>query len=112
MLLTSQSQTMPTPLVPMPHSRCQAHRCDRTPCFRVEVHEPPGTVFNGKTADACADHLGATVQDFSRWAAAARLRDGYIQVCVIDGRRPGCVGSLPEGALLPASWPFASIPLV
>lgn len=102
---------MPTPLVPAQQSRCQADRCDRTPCFRVEVHDPPGTVVDGKTADACADHLGATVQDFSRWAATAELGDGYIQVCVIDVR-PESIESLSEGALLPASWPFASIPLI
>lgn len=111
MLLTSRNHTMPTPLVPAQQRRCQAERCDRTPCFRVEVHDPPGTVVHGKTADTCADHLGATVQDLSHWAATADISDGYIQVCVIDGR-PGCVDSLPEGALLPASWPFASIPLV
>jgi hypothetical protein len=94
----------------MQQSRCQADRCDRMPCFRVEVHDPPGVVFDGKQADICADHLGETVQDFSRWAAAAELTNGYIQVCVIDSR-PDSVGSLPEGALLPASWPFANIPL-
>jgi hypothetical protein len=102
---------MPTPLAPTQHSRCQADHCDRTPCFRVEVHDPPGTVFDGKTADTCADHLGATVRDFSRWAATAELSNGYIQVCVIDSR-PNCLDSLPEGALLPASWPFANIPLI
>lgn len=102
---------MPTPLVPTQHTRCQADRCDRTPCFRVEVHDPPGTVVDGMRADTCPDHLGATVQEFSRWAAAAEFSDGYIQVCVIDGR-PDCADSLPEGALLPAIWPFASIPLV
>lgn len=102
---------MPKPLVPAQHSRCQAERCDRTPCFRVEVHDPPGTVVDGKTADTCADHLGASVQELSRWATSAELSDGYIQVCVIDGR-PGDSGSLPEGTLVTASWPFASIPLI
>lgn len=102
---------MPTPLVPAQHSRCQADHCDRTPCFRVEVHDHPGTVIDGKTADTCADHLGATVQDLNHWAASAELSAGYIQVCVIDGR-PVCAESLPESALLPTSWPFANIPLV
>jgi len=102
---------MTTPLAPVRHSRCQAERCDRTPCFRVEVHDPPGTIVDGKTADTCADHLGATVRDLNRWAATASLANGYIQVCVIDGR-PSYMESLPEGALLPASWPFASIPLL
>lgn len=101
---------MPTPLVPTQHSRCQAERCDRTPCFRVEVHDPPGTVIDAKTADTCADHLGATVRDLNSWAATAKLSGGNIQVCVIDAR-PSCMDSLPEGALLPASWPFARIPL-
>lgn len=101
---------MPTPLVPAQQSRCQAERCSRTPCFRVEVHDPPGTVVEGMKADTCADHLGATVRDLSLWAATANLSGGNIQVCVIDGR-PSCIESLPEGALLPASWPFASIPL-
>jgi hypothetical protein len=101
---------MPTPLVPTQHSRCQAERCYRTPCFRVEVHDPLGTVVDGKSADTCADHLGATVQDLNRWAATASLIDGYIQVGVIDSR-PDLAESLLEGALLPASWPFASIPL-
>ena len=111
MPMTIGSQTMPTPLVPAQQGRCQAERCDRTPCFRVEVHDPPGTIVDGKTADTCADHLGATVQDLNHWAVTAELDAGRIQVCVIDGR-PGCVESLPEGALLPASWPFASIPLI
>jgi hypothetical protein len=101
---------MSTPLVPTQHSRCQAERCYRTPCFRVEVHDPLGTVVDGKSAHTCADHLGATVQDLNRWAATASLIDGYIQVGVIDSR-PDLAESLLEGALLPASWPFASIPL-
>ncbi|MBO0803262.1 MAG: hypothetical protein J2P25_09345 [Nocardiopsaceae bacterium] len=102
---------MTMPLVHAQHGRCQAERCDRTPCFRIEVHDPPGTLIDGKTANACADHLGATVRDLSRWAATATLIEGYIQVCVIDGR-PGSADSLPEGTLLPASWPFANIPLI
>lgn len=102
---------MPTPLVPAQNTRCQANRCDRTPCFRVEVHDSPGTIVDGKRADTCADHLGATVRDLSLWAATASLADGYIQVCVIDGR-PAHSGPLPESALLPASWPFANIPLI
>jgi hypothetical protein len=77
----------------------------------VEVHDPPGIVADDKTADTCADHLGATVQDLNRWAASAELSDGYIQVCVIDGRLDRAE-SLPEGTLLPTSWPFANIPLV
>ena len=102
---------MPTPHVPAQQGRCQAERCDRTPCFRVEVHEPPGTVVEGKTADTCADHLGATVRNLNLSAASAGLSDGYIQVCVIDGQ-PARAESLPESALLPVSWPFANIPLV
>ncbi|MCL2584485.1 MAG: hypothetical protein FWE35_18730 [Streptosporangiales bacterium] len=111
MLLTSRSQTMPlVPLVSTQQSHCASEYCNRTPCFRVEVHDPPGTVIDGKTADTCADHLGATVRDLNVWASAAKLSGGNIQVCVIDAR-PGCTDSLPQGALLPASWPFASIPL-
>jgi len=102
---------MPTPLVPAQHSRCQAERCYRRPCFRVEVHDPLGTVVGDKTADTCADHLGATVQDLNRWGATASLVDGYIQVCVIDSR-PDFAEPLMDGALLTASWPFASIPLL
>lgn len=101
---------MPMPLVTPQQSRCATEYCDRTPCFRVEVHDPPGTVIEGKTADTCADHLGATVRDLNVWASAAKLSGGNIQVCVIDAR-PGCTDSLPQGALLPASWAFASIPL-
>lgn len=114
MLLTSRSQAMMplTPLVATQHSGCAAAYCTRTPCFRVEVHDPPGTVIESKTADTCADHLGATVRDLNLWAATAKLSGGNIQVCVIDARPAyGGVDSLPQGALLPASWPFASIPL-
>lgn len=111
MLLTNRNQTMTTPLASTQHSRCQAEHCDRTPCFRVEVHDPPGTIVDGKTADICADHLGATVCDLTVWAnSEAELTGGNIQVCVIDAR-PSFTGSISQGALLPASWHFASIPL-
>jgi hypothetical protein len=111
MLLTSRNQTILTPLVPSQPTLCQQGYCERVPCFRVEVHDPPGTIVDGKTVDVCADHLGATVCDLTAWAnTEAKLSGGNIQVCVIDSR-PSLASSLPQSALLPVSWHFASIPL-
>jgi hypothetical protein len=99
------------PLAAAMLSHCQADpRCSRTPCFRVEVHDPPGTIIDDKTANTCADHLGDAVQLLSRWAANHRLSDGYLQVCVIDGASSAAAGL--DSDPLPVSFPFASIPLM
>lgn len=75
----------------------------------MEVHDPPGTIIENKAADTCADHLGNAVQSLSHWAAGRELRDGYLQVCVIDPS--SSVSAELSGDPLPASFPFASIPL-
>jgi len=83
-------------------------RCRRVPCFRLELHDPSGTIIGGKVADACADHLGDAVQVLARWAAARHLTAGYLQACAIDVQARAAGGC--EEPLL-ASFPFASIPL-
>lgn len=90
---------------------CQSDpRCTRTPCFRVEVHGLPGTIIDDKAVDTCADHLGASVQSLASWAEVRELRDGYLQVCVIDAAS-SAVQVPAQAARFPASFPFASIPL-
>lgn len=108
--MTTPPASAGSPAMGLPH-RCQADpRCPSTPCFRVEIHDPPGTVIDGKTTDTCATHVGDTVQDFSRWATDRELTDGRIQVCVIDGSLAGMLPGQGTDSL-PASFLFASIPL-
>ena len=93
---------MPTSPVSIAPRRCQADpRCGHTPCFRVELHDPPGTVVTGKTLDTCADHLGDAAASLVHWAEARQLDCGRIQVCAVDAMRQP-----PE-----PGFPFASIPL-
>jgi hypothetical protein len=100
---------MPTQHARVPVTSCHAApRCRRAPCFRLELHDPSGTIIGGKVADACADHLGDAVQALARWAAVRHLTAGYLQACAIDGP-PGA--GLGQQEPLLASFPFASIPL-
>lgn len=111
MLQTSQTLLVPPSSTAGTDPHCHSDpRCTRKPCFRVEVHDPPGTIIDDKAVDTCADHLGATVQSLASWAAVRELRDGYLQVCVIDAA--SSAAQVPaQGARFPASFPFASIPL-
>jgi len=100
---------MPTQYTRVPVTSCHVGaRCRRAPCFRLELHDPAGTVIGGKVADACVDHLGNAVQALARWATVHHLTAGYLQVCAIDGP-PGLAPGQQEPLL--GSFPFASIPL-
>jgi hypothetical protein len=100
---------MPTQPARIPVSSCHAGpRCRRAPCFRLELHDPAGTIIDGKIANACADHLGDAVQALAHWASARHLTAGYLHACAIDDQTRPASG---RGKPLLASFPFASIPL-
>jgi hypothetical protein len=51
------------------------------------------------------------VQSLASWAEVRELRDGYLQVCVIDAASSAAQVSAQAADRFPASFPFASIPL-
>ena len=86
-------------------ARCHAgSRCRRTPCFRVELCPPAGEKPVITAADACAEHLGDTVQALSHWTAARGIREGHLCVSAVDAAPCG-------SAALMTAFPFARIPV-
>lgn len=95
---------MTPPRTAGPEGHCGAEpRCERAPCFRVEVHVAPDRAAIAKATDTCADHLGDTVQALAQWASARELTDGYLQAFAIDSANALPFATIPLGPAASAS---------
>jgi hypothetical protein len=99
---------------PVPGPRCAADdRCERPPCFRVEVRDCLGGHVPGQAMVSCAEHHGSAAEELRRAARARGITGGYLRVAVIDATlfAPADGATPAGGAPRIASFMFTRIPI-
>lgn len=96
--------------------RCQMDTsCYQSPRFQVCLAATGRTLCQPvrRHTEACADHLGAMMQDMTRWAREHDLTDGDLTVLIVNppagGHHPGL--RPPHGGRQTDGFIFSVIPL-